>query len=184
MASRTADQAAAAEQPDRPLERDTPGRGIAGDLRQRLDDLSSAHPSAAEYRSGRASDAASPPGGPPPDDPWVSDVRLTPDRRTHVLDGDQTGGGHRSGTGRPGKTEFPADWTDDQIEDAILTVSRSPDRPPERQSGNDGWHASGKRNAVQIEVIVKSDGRIWTAWPDEHSPGVVRNPTEKERVQT
>lgn len=39
-------------------------------------------------------------------------IRLTDDRRGHILDGDATGGGHRYGTGRAGKTEFPERWDD------------------------------------------------------------------------
>lgn len=33
----------------------------------------------------------------------------------HILGGDERGGGHRAGTGEPGKTEFPEDWEDSDI---------------------------------------------------------------------
>jgi hypothetical protein len=33
-------------------------------------------------------------------------IELPPERAGHILDGDAWGGGHRHGTGRPGKTEF------------------------------------------------------------------------------
>jgi hypothetical protein len=36
-------------------------------------------------------------------------------RRRHILDGDGVNGGHRPGTGIPGKTEFPRGWPDDRI---------------------------------------------------------------------
>ena len=41
---------------------------------------------------------------------------LTDDRaKRHILDGDGTGGGHKAGTGKPGKSEFPKDWSDAKI---------------------------------------------------------------------
>jgi hypothetical protein len=43
-------------------------------------------------------------------------------RRTHILSGDETGGGHRFGAGR-GKSEFPRDWPDDRIIEAIEAVA-------------------------------------------------------------
>jgi hypothetical protein len=45
-------------------------------------------------------------------------------RRIHILDGDSTGGGHRSGAGK-GKSEFPATWSDDQIVSAIEDVANN-----------------------------------------------------------
>jgi hypothetical protein len=42
-------------------------------------------------------------------------ARVSPDAKIHILDGDRQGGGHRHGTGQPGKSEFPPDWSDDKI---------------------------------------------------------------------
>jgi hypothetical protein len=107
-----------------------------------------------------------------------AESRLTDEqRRIHVLDGEQTGGGHRHGTGRPGKTEFPAEWGDDRIVDAILAIARHPDQAPERQDWNGRWQVS-QHDGVKIFAVVESDGRIWAAWPDENSPGVVKNPVK------
>jgi len=47
----------------------------------------------------------------------------TPERRRHILDGDRTGGGHRAGTGRPGRSEFPTDWSDKKIIHEISDVA-------------------------------------------------------------
>jgi len=51
---------------------------------------------------------------------------VSPQKRTHILDGDATGGGHRAGTGNPGKSEFPAGWSDDKIIHEISDVATDP----------------------------------------------------------
>ena len=112
------------------------------------------------------------------DYPATDDIRLTGERRKHILDGDQHGGGHRHGTGRPDKTEFPAQWSDDEAIDAVVAVARDPGRREGRQTWHDRWRVSGDHHGVKIFAIVESGGRIWTAWPDENSPGVVKNPAE------
>jgi hypothetical protein len=100
----------------------------------------------------------------------------SPERAAHILDGDATGGGHRHGTGRPGKTEFPAGWPDQKIIENVVGVARHPDTAPVIQAWNSRWQTRGLRDDVDIVVIVESDGRIWSAWPLEGGPGVVRNP--------
>jgi Bacterial EndoU nuclease len=110
--------------------------------------------------------------------PRPESLHLPPDRAAHILDGDDTGGGHRSGTGRTGKTEFPASWSDQKVAESITDVARNPDRPPLHQAWNDRWLAQGNRDGVDIIVIARPDGRIWTAWPLEGGAGVVRNPKE------
>jgi hypothetical protein len=161
---------------DLPLERDMPDRGRAQDLHARLAELPSSHPSSDGYVSDKPAHRPDNAHGDNPADYAVAgDIRLTADRRVHILDGDKTGGGHRHGTGMPDKTEFPKDWDDDQIIDAVLAVARNPDQAPKRQDRNDSWLVSGKHDDVEIVAIVKSDGLVWTAWPREGSPGVVKN---------
>jgi len=174
---------------------DAHDRRSASGLSGRLNELPSTHPSSADYGSDRqqaraaddsadhdradhdradhdradhdrADDSA---GYCSADDIQVSD------RLTHILDGDETGGGHRPGADRPGKTEFPVDWSDDRILDAVVSVARDPDEPPQRQNWNDRWQVTGDRDGVKIFAVVEADGRVWTAWPDEGSPGVVKN---------
>jgi hypothetical protein len=108
--------------------------------------------------------------------PALDALRMTPERRTHILDGDAYGGGHRHGTGRPGKTEFPADWDDEKIVGNILDAAQRPDAPPVYQHWNDRWLGAGTRDGVEVSVIVLPSGEVWTAWPEEGGPGVVRNP--------
>ena len=114
------------------------------------------------------------------DRPADDRIRVSPERAAHILDGDSTrnGGGHRHGTGRPGKTEFPASWDDQKVLDTVLDVARRPDRPPVRQEWNGRWVARGTREDVEIAVVMASDGRIWTGWPLPGGAGVVKNPEE------
>jgi Bacterial EndoU nuclease len=124
-----------------------------------------------EGRSGW--DALDTPARPP-----LDALRLTADRAAHILDADATGGGHRHGTGRPGKTEFPGHWDDATVTDNIAAVAKGPDTVEQQPNGR--WFLRGERDSVWIIVIVNPDGAIWTAWPEEDSPGVVRNPNPKE----
>jgi Bacterial EndoU nuclease len=106
--------------------------------------------------------------------PPLEALRMPPERAIHILYGDATGGGHRYGTSTPCKTEFPASWDDDRIVNAITFVARSPENV--HQQWNQRWKARGEFDNVRITVIIEPDGTIWTAWPEEGSPGVVRNP--------
>jgi hypothetical protein len=108
--------------------------------------------------------------------PDIDALRVTPERATHILDGDATGGGHRHGTGKPGKTEFPASWDEGKVIDAVLDVARWPDSTPGHQEWNDRWVARGTRDDVGIVAVIQRDGRIWSAWPLPGGAGVVKNP--------
>jgi len=110
--------------------------------------------------------------------PPLDVLRLSPERRRHILDGDAGGGGHRHGTGNPGKTEFPASWDDERIIAVLSDVARRPDQPPRQQEWNGRWVARGTRDDVGIVVVIARDGRIWSGWPTPGSPGVVKNPEE------
>jgi hypothetical protein len=110
------------------------------------------------------------------DRPLPDAIRVSPERASHILDGDEYGGGHRHGTGRPGKTEFPASWDDKKVVAAALDIARKPDPLPVHQDWNNRWLCSGTRDGVEVSVIVLPGGEVWTAWPQEGSPGVIRNP--------
>jgi Bacterial EndoU nuclease len=111
--------------------------------------------------------------------PALDALRVSPERRVHILDGDADGGGgHRHGIGNPGKTEFPASWNDEKIINALLDVARRPDHSPGHQEWNDRWVARGTRDDVEVVAVVARDGRIWTGWPTPGGPGVVKNPKE------
>ena len=97
-----------------------------------------------------------------PDRPKAAEIRLPEDRRVHILEGDgpgSPGGGHRHGTGRPGKTEFPAGWDDDKIVSVVEDVTRSPDTVV-WQGFNSRWRVTGDRDSVTVTSIVRPDGKI------------------------
>ncbi|MEW5978412.1 MAG: RHS repeat-associated core domain-containing protein, partial [Acidobacteriota bacterium] len=91
----------------------------------------------------------------------------TPQRRKHILEGDATGGGHRPGTGFPGKSEFPFGWSDDKIMHHISDVATDP--LSKTRPGRGGRTiVTGNREGVEIEVILEAPskgGGIVTAYP-------------------
>ena len=114
------------------------------------------------------------------DRPKAEDIHASPERTTHILDGEPGGGGgHRHGVGKPGKTEFPASWDDEKIIGHVLDVVRRPDSAPVLQHWNNRWICSGTRDGVEVTAIVLRSGEIWTAWPEEGGPGVRRNPKKE-----
>lgn len=168
------------ERTDTPGPADSPGAGPPrDDLQSRLGQLGDAHPSSGRYQPDR--------GGPPADRngdrsadqlPAERDVPLSADRARHILDGDgpgKPGGGHRHGSDRPGKTEFPESWSDQQVLTAVSDVARQPDES--RQQRNGKTLASGERDGVRIFVVSK-DGTIVTAWPEPGGRGVRQNPKD------
>lgn len=109
------------------------------------------------------------------DGPHPDTVHLVERGREHILDGDSTGGGgHRSGTGRPGKSEFPASWSDDRVVTAVIGIARDPHIVASAE-GASRWMAEGSRDGVTIVVVVEPWGEIVTAFP-RSGPGVVQNP--------
>ncbi|GAA2817944.1 WXG100 family type VII secretion target [Saccharopolyspora taberi] len=93
----------------------------------------------------------------------------------HIIEGESKNrGGHLHGTGRPGKTEFPASWGPDKILQEALDVAKNPDHVPQPDTGN-GWLVVGTRDGVEIQVVVNGDGSVRTAFPLS-GDGVVKNP--------
>ena len=90
---------------------------------------------------------------------------VSPARRTHILDGDVTGGGHRHGAGRHGATEFPSGWSDDKIINVIESVANDPTCRRTLQA-NQRVRVEGTREGVDITVVVDPDGRsVRTGFP-------------------
>ena len=103
----------------------------------------------------------------------IDSVSILEDRARHILDGEGRSGGHRYGTGTPGKTEFPASWSDDDILEAIRQVAGTGtvDRPAHRDGD---LVVVGEVNGVTIEVVVQPNGEVRTGYPLS-GPGVRRN---------
>jgi len=98
-----------------------------------------------------------------------------PARRRHILDGEVRpngthGGGHRGGTGFPGKSEFPTHWSDDEIMHHISDVATDPASVVRPGHGSDIF-VQGTRDGIDIEVLIRN-GEIWTGYPIN----VPRNP--------
>ncbi len=92
---------------------------------------------------------------------------------THILDGDATGGGHGAGRRKPGKSEFPADWSDDRVIHEISDIATDPkvqfSKPDKR-----GYSTGIKTvDGVDVKVVVdQKKGRIVSGYPTN----VQRNP--------
>ncbi|MQA77062.1 MAG: hypothetical protein GEV10_01035 [Streptosporangiales bacterium] len=103
-----------------------------------------------------------------------------PDKRlAHILDGDQYGGGHRHGTGIPGKSEFPATWSDQTAASFIRATARAPQRvvyTAARGRRVEQWRCEREWDGVVVVSIVHGDGHVHTAWPLPGGRGVVDNP--------
>lgn len=104
----------------------------------------------------------------------IETVFIPEDRIRHILDGEGRSGGHRFGTGIPGKTEFPASWSDDDILEAIRYVAGTGVVIGPAHRKND-LLISGEVNGVTIRVVVRADGQVRTGYPIS-GEGVVRNP--------
>lgn len=96
--------------------------------------------------------------------PNPPDVDLTGHRKDHILNR------HRAGAGKPGKTEFPASWSDDKILNYVSDVATD----PSSTTGLGKWdspYAIGVREGVEIRVDFYPRnhpdyaGKISTAYP-------------------
>jgi hypothetical protein len=86
--------------------------------------------------------------------------------KNHTLDGDSNGGGHRAGTNRPGKSEFPADWSDGKIEGEISDVATDPSITNSKPDGRGYVTAEGERDGIRIKAVIDMNkGRIVTGYP-------------------
>ncbi|MBP2321959.1 hypothetical protein JOF56_002344 [Kibdelosporangium banguiense] len=125
-----------------------------------------------------------PPGNPtPPQPPKPEDIKHSTASKQHILDGDSgKSGGHRAGTGRPGKSEFPQRWSDQDILNHAEDVARTetPIGPKRTKDANgnmvDSWDYVGERDGVIVHVTVVEGGEIRTAYP-EGGDGVIVNPS-------
>ncbi len=93
-------------------------------------------------------------------------------RRDHIINR------HKSGAGKPGKTEFPSNWDDDKIINEVNKIANNPNAP----GGVGKWDSPYKTGTVDgIEIRVDfypsthptHAGKVSTAYPTNTPP----NPT-------
>ncbi|MCG7547060.1 toxin TcdB middle/N-terminal domain-containing protein [Pseudoalteromonas sp. Of7M-16] len=97
----------------------------------------------------------------------------------HILDGDELGGGHGPGRNTPGKSEFPSDWTDEEVMEVISDVATAPSSVVPAREGR--WKYRGKRKGIKIEVIIgneQENGKIITAYPNDKK--IPKNPPREQ----
>lgn len=112
---------------------------------------------------------------PPADQTRLGRALISEERAKHILEGDATGGGHRFGTGKPQKTEFPEDWSDDKILDSIADIATDPKARPDPTNSTKLYNKNGDpirasyygvRDGVEIKVIYEpATGRVISGYP-------------------
>jgi hypothetical protein len=88
----------------------------------------------------------------------LADPRAT----THILEGDETGGGHAPGAGISNKSEFPVGWNNDKIMQYISDVATDPTSSVTEQGRT--TIIEGTREGIDIKVVER-DGRIVSGFP-------------------
>ena len=84
-------------------------------------------------------------------------IRLEPEG-----DGANQGGGHRAGTGKKGKSEFPSSWPDEKILGEISDVATDPSSNRKKEGRR--TVSEGTRDGVDVRTV--NDGvRIITGYP-------------------
>jgi len=97
----------------------------------------------------------------------LEDLNLTDaGGRQHILEGDASGGGHGAGRGVSGKSEFPADWSDQRVLNEVSDIATDPKltwTPPDSR----GYITTTKTvNGVNIKVVYDTrNARIVTGYP-------------------
>lgn len=90
---------------------------------------------------------------------------ITEQRKIHILYGDQTGGGHLHGIGKPCKSEFPESWSKEKIIREISLAAANDNIDWELQSN--GYHV-GETYIDKIKLRVVKDRynrKVITAYP-------------------
>lgn len=91
--------------------------------------------------------------------------RISPERRTHILYGDATGGGHKFGTGAPCKSEFPKHWDDNTIIKEVELIAANDNLNWEEQ--RNGYYVTEQNvGTVKVRVVKARNGNdVITAYP-------------------
>ncbi len=97
---------------------------------------------------------------------------ISPERRTHILFGDATGGGHLYGTGVPCKSEFPKHWGEETIIKEVELIATNDNLNWEQQ--RNGYYVTEQDvGTVRVRVVKgRENKQVITAYPTN----VSRNP--------
>jgi len=97
---------------------------------------------------------------------------ISPQRRTHILYGDATGGGHLFGTGKPCKSEFPKHWDEETIIKEVDLIAANDNLNWEQQ--RNGYYVTEQKvGTVNVRVVKgRKNEQVITAYPTN----VPRNP--------
>src|SRR6188508_1417561 len=60
-------------------------------------------------------------------------VKISEQRRVHILQGDEKGGGHQFAAGKPCKSEFPKEWSSDEIIAHVESIASNDNLPWRKQ---------------------------------------------------
>lgn len=104
--------------------------------------------------------------------PPSSAIEISQQRIDHILYGDDRGGGHKQGVGKPCKSEFPADWDDTQIIETTKRVAAN-DNLDWRREDNGYYVGEEMVEGVKVRVVLGPEKRrVITSYPTN----VARNP--------
>lgn len=101
------------------------------------------------------------------DDPANDASILDGKANTHILDGDgPTSGGHRFGTGTPGKSEFPQSWSDQKIVRVISDIATDPSVKWSMPDARGYISTTVTKEGVDVKVVYDSrNNRVVTGYP-------------------
>jgi len=103
---------------------------------------------------------------------------ISPESRTHILDGDGPGSGGHLWPGQEGKTPFPESWSGDKVIHEVSDIATSPTTTWFAQTGSGGiytksgkaakWVAWEVRDGTRVRVVFEpATGRVVTGFPDD-----------------
>jgi hypothetical protein len=90
---------------------------------------------------------------------------ISDDRRAHILYGDATGGGHLYGAGKPCKSEFPKNWSEETIVKEVDLIAANDNLNWEQQ--RNGYYVTEQSvGTVKVRVVKGRNGEdVITAYP-------------------
>ena len=101
-----------------------------------------------------------------------STKHIPPSRIYHILYGDAEGGGHKYGTNKPCKSEFPASWDDAKIISTIEKIAANDNNKWIKQKNGYYVHEENE-GKIRIRVVMSRNKKyVVTAYP----VNVPRNP--------